>query len=173
MEEFERPWTIQGNHGLHLRIKRFHPGPFTVTFSSVWPEEISRLKENAGLTLYHFSFSIPSQMVPEKKEFHALVTFASIPVLTSGTFSPQHKEVCFPARFSQEGLLYGLLLHIYFPGNRKHILQPMITHDYFTTSKFHSKKKCSEGCRAQNPRGMGLNVWRRTRKTEETRTHLF
>ena len=172
MEGFERSWTIQGSHGLHLRIKLFHPGAFTVTISSVCPEEISRLKEHAGLTLYHFLFSIPSQMVPERR-VPCLITFASTPVLTSGTFSPQHKEVCFPASFSQEGLLEGLLLHIYFPGNGKHILQPMITHDYFSTSKFHNKNKCSEGCRAQNPRGMGLKVWRCTRKIEETRTHLF
>ena len=54
-------------------------------------------------TIFHSQFLV--KWFLKKKEFHALVTFASIPVLTSGTFSPQHKEVCFPARFSLEGLL--------------------------------------------------------------------
>jgi len=43
-----------------IKNQMFPSWPFTVTFSSVCPE-------NAGLTLYHFSFSIPSEMIPERR----------------------------------------------------------------------------------------------------------
>ena len=117
--------------------------PSLITFSSALPEEISRPKEPAGPTLHHFHFWLLVSWFL-KWELPDLITSAPTPALPSGAFSPQQKEVLFscwllPRRLCCKGSHSTFTFHV----TGKYLWQPTIVHDYFTTSKFHDKKKCS------------------------------